>query len=219
MNKYRLIFEKNGRAKYISHLDLMRTFQRVFKRAGIEVKHTEGFNPHAHISIALPLPVGMESVCEIMDFETLIALENGVIEELNKSMPEGIKAIKIYENTRKTGEIAWVGCELTLIYDRGIPAAAVSDINELFNSESIIVSKKSKKGRVDFDIIPCIKSLKINENGSNEILIDAIVAAQNPSLNPMLITDAIAKYLPETAPDFSCCVRKTLMDKDLMPFL
>ena len=49
----RLLFSKTGRAKYISHLDLMRTFQRAFARAGIQIKHTEGFNPHPFVSIAL----------------------------------------------------------------------------------------------------------------------------------------------------------------------
>ena len=51
----RLLFTKTGRARYISHLDLMRTFQRAFARARIPIKHTEGFNPHPFVSIALPL--------------------------------------------------------------------------------------------------------------------------------------------------------------------
>ena len=46
MDKMRLRFEKTGRAIYISHLDMMRTMQRVFARAGLELKYSEGFNPH-----------------------------------------------------------------------------------------------------------------------------------------------------------------------------
>ena len=64
----RLLFSKTGRAKYISHLDLMRTFQRAFARAHIQIKHTEGFNPHPFVSIALPLSVGYSSQCEILEF-------------------------------------------------------------------------------------------------------------------------------------------------------
>ena len=67
----RLLFSKTGRAKYISHLDLMRTFQRAFARAGIAIKHTEGFNPHPFVSIALPLSVGYSSQCEILEFGLL----------------------------------------------------------------------------------------------------------------------------------------------------
>lgn len=67
--KLRLRFEKTGRAIYISHLDLMRTMQRVFLRADCPLKYSEGFNPHALISILLPLSVGVGSVCELMDFQ------------------------------------------------------------------------------------------------------------------------------------------------------
>ena len=63
MSDQRIQFIKTGRARYISHLDLMRTFQRAFLRAGLHVKHTEGFNPHAYVSIALPLSVGFSSHC------------------------------------------------------------------------------------------------------------------------------------------------------------
>ena len=66
MPKDRLLFVKEGRARYISHLDLMRTFQRAFLRADIPIKHTEGFNPHPFISIALPLSLGFSSQCEIL---------------------------------------------------------------------------------------------------------------------------------------------------------
>ena len=68
MDKLRLRFEKTGRAVYISHLDLMATMQRAFARAGLELKYSEGFNPHPLISILLPLSVGTASRCELMDF-------------------------------------------------------------------------------------------------------------------------------------------------------
>ena len=63
----RLLFSKTGRAKYISHLDLMRTFQRAFLRAELPVRPTEGFNPHAFVSIPLPLSVGYSSSCEVLE--------------------------------------------------------------------------------------------------------------------------------------------------------
>ena len=59
----RLLFEKTGTAVWMSHLDLMRVFQRAFKRAGLSLTHTKGFNPRPSVSIALPLSVGVESVC------------------------------------------------------------------------------------------------------------------------------------------------------------
>ena len=66
--EYRAVFSKTGRAKYISHLDLMRAFQRVFKRAHLPIWHTQGFNPHVYIMFPLALPLGTDSRVEIMDF-------------------------------------------------------------------------------------------------------------------------------------------------------
>ena len=55
----RILFEKTGNAIYISHRDLMRLFQRAFKRGGLNLKHTQGFSPRAMVSIALPMSVGV----------------------------------------------------------------------------------------------------------------------------------------------------------------
>ena len=65
----RALFEKTGNAVWMSHLDLMRVFQRAFKRAGLPLTHTQGFNPRPSVSIALPLSVGVESGCELLDFD------------------------------------------------------------------------------------------------------------------------------------------------------
>ena len=67
--KLRMRFSKTGRAIWLSHLDLMRTMQRAFLRAEYPLKYSEGFNPHAQISILLPLSVGVSSECELMDFQ------------------------------------------------------------------------------------------------------------------------------------------------------
>ena len=67
--KLRLMFRKEGRAVYISHLDLLRTFQRVFLREGLVLRHSQGFHPHPLLAFALPLSVGQSSDCELLDFE------------------------------------------------------------------------------------------------------------------------------------------------------
>ena len=101
MDKLRLKFSKTGRAVYISHLDLMRTMQRVFSRAGVPLKYSEGFNPHAKISIILPLTVGTASLCEYMDFALAEDRDLAALPEtLNAYMPEGIRALEAYEAPR-----------------------------------------------------------------------------------------------------------------------
>ncbi|MBQ7565814.1 MAG: DUF2344 domain-containing protein, partial [Oscillospiraceae bacterium] len=66
---HRLRLEKTGDAIYLSHLDLMRVVQRAFTRAGVMLKHSGGFSPKPYVAAALPLSVGVESVCELLDYE------------------------------------------------------------------------------------------------------------------------------------------------------
>lgn len=114
----RLRFEKTGRAIYISHLDMMRTMQRVFARAGLELKYSEGFNPHPQISIALPLSVGTGSLCEIMDFRLTSDTELETLpERMNAVMPEGIRIIEAYEPQRKVSELKWLDVKGIFEYD------------------------------------------------------------------------------------------------------
>jgi radical SAM-linked protein len=204
MNKRRLLFCKTGRAKYISHLDLMRTMKRVFLRAGIKLRHTEGFNPHPYMSFALPLSVGIESICELMDFELLEDIPTEDMPEmLNLQMPEGIQALRIYEPAAKFNEIVWTETEGRLIYDRGIKENTLETLTTFFGAKSIIIDKKSKKGMTELDIIPCIDAISFVNTGSDEILLKAVLSAQNPSLNPENLIVAIEKGIPSCVPDFA----------------
>ena len=67
MYKIRICFSKTGYSKYVSHLDLMKTLQRTFRRGGIDISYSQGFNPHPIMSIAHPLPLGVEGLNEYMD--------------------------------------------------------------------------------------------------------------------------------------------------------
>ena len=67
MQRLRIRFSRGEELKYISHLDLMRLWQRAFKRAGIALAYSEGFNPRPRLSLALPLALGVTSEAELMD--------------------------------------------------------------------------------------------------------------------------------------------------------
>lgn len=159
----RLLFEKRGDAVYLSHLDLMRVFQRAFKRADILIWHSQGFSPRAYVSIALPLPVGMESRCEILDFE----IEDGAVElpalagRLNAVLPAGIRVLSAYESARKVKELTRLQAEITLEYDGGIPEGAQQALGAFFARESIVITKHSKKGDKEVDIKPLLHSLEM----------------------------------------------------------
>ena len=174
----RLLFSKTGRAKYISHLDLMRTFQRAFFRSGIQIRHTEGFNPHPFVSIALPLSVGYSSQCEILEFGLVGgASYEEVPARLTAAMPEGI-------------------------------------VSRLLGQESLVVRKKSKKAKAGFtevDLIPLIYSWNL-EVQRDTMTLDAVLAAQNPGLNPELIRAAFCETYPDLQPDFVTFHRRAVLD-------
>ena len=67
MKDYRIVFEKRGRVKYISHLDLNRCMLRAVRRSGLPAWYTEGFHPHMYLMFPLALSLGAESTCEVMD--------------------------------------------------------------------------------------------------------------------------------------------------------
>ena len=135
----RLLFEKTGNAVWISHLDLMRLFQRAFKRAGLPLVHTQGFNPRPSVSIALPLSVGVESCCELLDFEldgVKTSMEK-ICQELNTALIPDVRVLKVYDDGRKLRDLALLSCRLTMAYDHGIPDGAEAGITELLSRETL----------------------------------------------------------------------------------
>ena len=214
MGKLRLIFTKEGRAVYISHLDLLRTFQRVFLRQGLVLRHSQGFHPHPIISFALPLPVGQASDCEVLDFEVNGDMDgSGLPEALNQYMPEGIRATDCYIPVRPVRDLAKLRCKAELIYDNGVPDRAAEAIQNLLTGESVVIQKRTKrKAMADVDIRPMLHSLEITET-PGLLTLDVVVSAQNPGLNPALLATAVEVHLPEVKPDFVQVRRLELLDE------
>ena len=213
----RLLFEKTGSSIWMSHLDLMRLFQRAFKRAGLPLTHTQGFNPRPSVSIALPLSVGVESSCELLDFELDgDKIANRIVRgKLNDYLVPGVRVIKVYDNMQKIKHLALLDTAITLEYDHGVPADAVERIKRLFSQEEVLVDKKTKTNGIQpQNIIPMIKSLEIREENGCEIKLNARICCQNPTLNPAQIIAAIERYLPELKPDFSKNERIEIYDAD-----
>ena len=213
----RILFEKKGNAVWISHLDLMRLFQRAFKRAGLPLTHTQGFNPRPSVSIALPLSVGVESVCELLDFDLDgDKVANRIVRgKLNDYLLPGIRVIKVYDNGQKIKNLALLDTVVTLEYDNGVPHDAVTKLTEFFQRDEILVEKKTKtNGIQDQNIVPMIKALEVQQTDDNTIELRARVCCQNPTLNPMQLHGAILRHLPELTPSFAKCQRIELYDND-----
>jgi radical SAM-linked protein len=203
MDKLRLRFEKKDRAVYISHLDLMHTMQRAFSRAGYELKYSEGFNPHPQISIALPLSVGASSLCEIMDFKLTHDVDVSEIPgKLSAVMPEGIKVTDCYEAQNKVALLKYLEIEGIFEYDERDTARMRDELESFYAAEQIVITKKTKRGMGESDIKPAIKSISF-EAGEKIVKLHAVISAQEPTLNPSLLEDALKQKAPEIAPDFA----------------
>jgi len=226
--KLRLRFSKTGRAKYISHLDLMATMRRALLRAGVKLRYTQGFNPHPVMSIALPLSVGTESVCELMDFiplelplvleasclEGMPVLEDDLPQALNNFLPEGISVLEAYVSERKFNAIAWIEIAGRLYYETK-DSTLVEKLRERFAAESIIISKRTKRGETEIDIVPFIRDVAFHDGETIEMT--AKISAQNPSLNPENLISALSG-IEGLTPDFSAFRRAEVFDADMNIF-
>ena len=218
MDKFRLRFEKTGRAVYISHLDLMHTMQRAFSRAGYELKYSEGFNPHPQISIALPLSVGVASHCEIMDFRLKGDADlTELPARLTAVMPEGIKVTECYEQINKVALLKFLEIEGSFEYDTRDTAEMAKALTDFYARESIVITKKTKRGVGESDIRPAIREISF-EPGTDAVLLHAVISAQEPTLNPALLEDALRQLSPELAPDFASFTRLETYTEDMQIF-
>ena len=199
MHKVRFRYSKVGRAKYISHLDLMATMQRSFLRAGIKLKYSEGFNPHPYMSVALPLSVGCESVCELID----IALFDDTIPDVGLlKLSDGIEVIEAYQPVRKFSEISWIKIAGKLHYDKRICDDLLEELKRCLTKDNIVISKKTKRGQKDLDIAPYIKNVELANESEGYLSITAEISAQNPTIKAEDLTSAIGEELKPVFSDF-----------------
>ena len=202
----------------MSHLDLMRTMQRAFFRAELPLRYSEGFNPHPRISVVLPLSLGAESLCELLDFQ-LVDMDwtPECAARLNAVLPEGIRALEAYEATRKITELRWLNVTGRLCYRDEQGADTARAVSSFFGAERVPVTRKTKRGIEETDIAPAIRSAEFSGSG-NVISMSAVVSAQEPSLNFRLIGDALRQHAPEIAPGYARFTRIETLDAGFEPF-
>lgn len=142
--KKRVYFDKYGEMKFISHLDLLRFFERLFNKAEIPVKYSEGFHPRPKMSFGSPISLGTEAYNEIMDFETDAEFSNEeVVKRLNESPVLGFKVHKVEEVPRKSSIME----EFTnMLYTVEGSQEDMDKLEKLFNRNEIL-EVREKKGK------------------------------------------------------------------------
>lgn len=193
MLRLRATFEKSGRAKYISHLDLNRCMLRIFRRSKLPVWYTEGFNPHPYYSFALALSLGFESSCEIMDFnitdDNMPLVE--IRERLNAVMPEGMRILEVAIQQKKITAIAKAEYEFSLISEE--VTELFKAVKKLMEQHEIFIEKKTKKGIKTVDLKPDMEILRCELNGGAVDMSMRLPAGTQTNYNPMLFVEALKK--------------------------
>lgn len=186
----RLVYEKCGRAKYISHLDLMRTMQRAIKRAKLPVWYTQGFNPHIYIMFPLTLSLGFESRVEVMDIALLEEMDfEEVRARLNEQMPEGMRIVSCALPVHKHTQITHARYNVRFTADRP-PEVCMELFEDMLSKEKIEIEKRTKKKTVNLvDIRPSINAVNIGvKDGAVEAEL-ILPAGVNFSLNANVVID------------------------------
>jgi radical SAM-linked protein len=168
LNSLRVKFIRGEEVKYISHLDLMRVFERALRRSGIPVSYSQGFNPHPGMVFGLPLSVGVTSEAEYADFELDKAVApDEFIKRLNDQLPKGLRLVDAKEKKIKTNIMASVA---RASYDVLISCAGDTSLDELrtkiehlMRQPAIIVEKQTKRGKKDIDIRPMIHKIDVSK--------------------------------------------------------
>ncbi|HYF82584.1 MAG TPA: TIGR03936 family radical SAM-associated protein [Clostridia bacterium] len=199
----RLKFTKGNEVKYISHLDLMRVFQRAIRRTGIPISYSIGFNPHQEISFGAPLSLGVTSNAEYVDFKLSGTMDVEEIKDrLNSSLPEGIKILggmKLRENSESAMSVVTHARYKIRINIENVAAEALNkSIEEFIAQDSIKVMKEQpKKGFAlkEVDIRPMIVGMKLSEARENMYIIDCLLlSGSRGNLKPELLMMAFKEF-------------------------
>lgn len=197
MRCVRVWFKKMGMSRYVSHLDLMRAMTRTLRRAEVPLWYTEGYNPHPYITFALPLSLGMESICESMDMRIEGDSSNeDIFGMLKNNMPPGIEIIKVSDPLFEPKKITFG--EFDIFFDCGDNSdETVALIDDMLSKDELIVQKLGKKGRhkvlKDINLSEFIKSYSLSSFGERVKLTVILPAGSTTNVNPSLLADEIQK--------------------------
>ena len=202
--RIRIKFTKTGTMKYIGHLDVMRFFQKVLRRAGIPVAFSEGFSPHMLMSFAQPLGVGVTSEGEYFDldlrqefFDAACGREKGmekqirirsrdIMDRMNAEMPEGFSVtcvVKIPEDKASKCMTLVAAADYEICFD-GIRERK-AELEAFFAHREIPVLKKTKRSEAVVDIRPLIYEADISETS----LFLRLSSGSVNNLKPRLVMD------------------------------
>lgn len=210
--KIRIKFAKEGTMKFIGHLDIMRYFQKVMRRADVDIRYSEGFSPHQIMSFAAPLGVGLESRGEYVDIEVLSTdSSKEMLRRINENMVEGMEALSYRALPDDAGNamslVAAADYEVRFRegYEPEDLEAFFAGIPEFLKKEEILFLKKTKKGEKEINIRPQIYQMEARPD--HKIFLQ-IATGSAANLKPDAVLRAYAESRGETLGEFALMVTR-----------
>ncbi len=208
IRRFRLRYGKEGPIRFLGHRDLIRAFHRAFRRAGLSLDYSRGFHPHPRLRFSPPLSVGIESLCEYLDFDLQDFLDERIVvlAALEKNLPNGIDALDIKEiplNSRPLSGIIQSFTYQISASDSLTPEEMARRISEFERAESVpITVGREEKGR-RLDLKEWVEDVEFTGSG----LLVTLRVGREGSVNPF---DAAAGLLGRTRKEArSLRIRKT----------
>ena len=220
----RLKFKKVGSLQYISHLDLQRTFMRVIVRSCIPAWYTKGFNPHAKLVFSTPLSVGAQSVCEYLDIriDRDMSCED-IRDRLNAELTDELCILDAYLPENDFSQIAWASYEIE-VFTRDADASLAKKANDVLTTSPLVMTKRTKSGEKDVDIIPMVKSADVcYDNEAETLKLSCVLSASSTEyLNPEMLITALKENIGILAGapsvEWYTIMRTNLLTSDLKEF-
>ncbi len=221
--KIRIKFAKSGSMKFIGHLDIMRYFQKVMRRAEVDIAYSEGFSPHQIMSFAAPLGVGLTSKGEYLDIEVHTTdSSDEMIRRINETMVEGMEVLsyRLLPEDSKNAMSLVAGADYMIKFRKGYePELDLSDkFVEFVNRTAIEILKKTKKSEMMVNIKPMIYEANVEKD--NGIFMKLATGSAN-NLKPELVMQAFAEYTGFELKEFALSVERReiygLSEDELIP--
>ncbi len=178
----RFKFSRGEGLKYISHLDILRVFERALKRSRLPVAYTQGFNPRQKLVFGLPMSIGLTSDAEFADIELEQEMDpERFLEAINPSLPEGLCVLAAVEhNTRDNimNQITAARYHITFKTEEPMSHFEMDNlVHAMLSKEDISVMKKTKKGMRPVNIRPMIYALSADKKEGNTFILEAFLSA------------------------------------------
>lgn len=210
--KIRIKFAKEGTMKFIGHLDVMRYFQKVMRRADVDIRYSEGFSPHQIMSFASPLGVGMESRGEYVDIEVLSTdSSKEMLRRINEMIGDEMEALsykQLPDDAANAMSIVAAADYVVRFRDAYAPAdwaAFAEGLHEFLAKDEIMVIKKTKKGEREMNIRPMIYELSA---GEDKTIWMKIATGSAANLKPDAVIRAYMESRGEEMAEFALMVTR-----------